>query len=151
MLELFINGTRHKVDVEPTANLLWVIRENLRLSGTKYGCGEGSCGSCTVLVDGESRRSCQLNVGEVQGKAVTTIEGISPDHPLKQAWLSEEVSQCGYCQPAQILEAVAMLDRNPKPTTEQIVESMDGVLCRCGTYPRILKAIQKVVSAGGPK
>ena len=151
MTELLINGKKFNVDVDPTASLLWVIRDNLRLTGTKYGCGEGSCGSCTVLVNDEAVRSCRLTVRDVAGKRITTIEGIPDEHPIKQAWVSEEVSQCGYCQPAQILEAIALLKKIPAPSREQIVEAMDGVLCRCGTYPRIIKAIQKASAAGGSK
>lgn len=151
MTELLINGAKHKVDVEPTANLLWVIRENLKLVGTKYGCGEGSCGACSILVNGQPTRSCQLTVKDVEGKSITTIEGIPADHPVKKAWISEEVSQCGYCQPGQIMEAVALLAKNPTPSREQITGAMDGVLCRCGTYPRILRAIQKVAGGGGSK
>ena len=151
MTELLINGKKFKVEVEPTANLLWVIRENLKLTGTKYGCGEGACGACTVLINGEAARSCRLSVKDVEGKNITTIEGIAEDHPIKQAWISEEVSQCGYCQPGQILEAVALLKKVSKPSVDQIVETMDGVLCRCGTYPRIIKAIQKASEAGGIK
>jgi isoquinoline 1-oxidoreductase alpha subunit len=151
MTELLINGAKFKADVEPTASLLWVIRENLKLTGTKYGCGEGACGSCTILVNGEPMRSCQMTVKDVEGKAITTIEGIAQDHPVKKAWISEEVSQCGYCQPGQILEAIALLKKNPNPSHEQIVGAMDGVLCRCGTYPRIIRAIQKVASNGGSK
>jgi isoquinoline 1-oxidoreductase alpha subunit len=151
MTELLINGAKHKVDVEPTANLLWVIRENLKLVGTKYGCGEGSCGACSILVNGLPTRSCQLTVKDVEGKSITTIEGIPADHPVKKAWISEEVSQCGYCQPGQIMEAVALLAKNPTPSREQITGAMDGVLCRCGTYPRILRAIEKVAGVGGSK
>ncbi len=151
MTELLINGAKHKVDVEPTANLLWVIRENLKLVGTKYGCGEGSCGACSILVNGQPTRSCQLTVKDVEGKSITTIEGIPADHPVKKAWISEEVSQCGYCQPGQIMEAVALLAKNPTPSREQITGAMDGVLCRCGTYPRILRAIEKVAGVGGSK
>ena len=151
MIELLVNGAKFKVTAESSANLLWVIRENLKLTGTKYGCGEGACGSCDILVNGEPMRSCRLTLKDVEGKAITTIEGIAANHPVKQAWISEEVSQCGYCQPGQILEAIALIDRNPKPTREQIIEAMDGVLCRCGTYPRIIRAIEKVTQAGGSK
>lgn len=151
MMELLINGAKFKVSAEPSANLLWVIRENLKLTGTKYGCGEGACGSCVILVNGEPMRSCRLTLKDVEGKAITTIEGIASDHPIKQAWIAEEVSQCGYCQPGQILEAIALINRNPKPTRQQIVEAMDGVLCRCGTYPRIIRAIEKVTHTGGSK
>lgn len=151
MTELLINGQTFNVEVEPTANLLWVIRENLKLTGTKYGCGEGACGACTVLINGEATRSCRLTIEDVKGKTITTIEGIAEDHPIKQAWIAEEVSQCGYCQPGQILEAIALLKKVPKPTVEQIVGAMDGVLCRCGTYPRIIKAIQKAAATGGSR
>jgi isoquinoline 1-oxidoreductase alpha subunit len=151
MIELLVNGAKYQVDVDPDANLLWVIRENLKLVGTKYGCGEGACGSCTVHLDGEPMRSCQLTVKDAQGKSITTIEGIPTDHPVKQAWISEQASQCGYCQPGQIMQAIALLAKNPKPSDEQIVNSMDGLLCRCGTYPRILKAIRKVADKGGSR
>ena len=151
MIELTINGKVHAIDVAPDANLLWVIREQLNLVGTKYGCGEGSCGACTIAVDGETARSCQLTVSDVQGKSVTTIEGVPHDHPVKQAWISEQVPQCGYCQPGQIMEAVALLSKHPHPSQDQIVQAMDGVLCRCGTYPRILKAIKKAANAGGSR
>ena len=151
MMEVKVNGKQYAVDVEPDANLLWVIREHMKLVGTKYGCGEGTCGACTVAVDGEAVRSCQLTVADVRGKSITTIEGIPHDHPVKQAWISEQVSQCGYCQPGQIMEAVAFLSRNPNPSQVQIVQAMDGVLCRCGTYPRIVKAIKKAANSGGTK
>lgn len=151
MVQLLINGKKYQVDVEPDANLLWVIREQLKLVGTKYGCGEGLCGSCTVHLDGEPTRSCQLTVQDAQGKAITTIEGIPANHPVKEAWISEQTSQCGYCQPGQIMEAVALLARNPKPSDQQIVEAMDGLLCRCGTYPRIIKAIKRAADKGGSR
>jgi len=151
MTDLLINGAKYEVDADQDANLLWVIRENLKLVGTKYGCGEGVCGTCTIHVNGEATRSCQLTVGDVQGKSLTTIEGIPQDHPVKESWISEQVSQCGYCQPGQIMEAVALLAKNPKPSDEQIVEAMDSMLCRCGTYPRILKAIKKASGEGGSR
>ncbi|MCL5123080.1 MAG: (2Fe-2S)-binding protein [Deltaproteobacteria bacterium] len=151
MIELLVNGKKHQVDVDPDSNLLWVIREHLKLVGTKYGCGEGACGSCTVHLDGEPTRSCQLTVKDAQGKAITTIEGIPEDHPVKEAWIAEQTSQCGYCQPGQIMQAVALLARNPKPSDQQIVDSMDGLLCRCGTYPRIIKAIRKAAGKGGSR
>ncbi len=151
MLELIINGNRHKADVDPGANLLWVIREHLRLLGTKFGCGEGVCGACTIHLDGEAVRSCQLTAGDAVGKAITTIEGIPQDHPVKKAWIEEQVPQCGYCQPGQMMEAAAFLAKNSHPTQEEIVQAMDDVLCRCGTYPRILKAIKKAALAGGAK
>lgn len=151
MVELTINGKKFQIDLEPDSNLLWVIREHLKLVGTKYGCGEGVCGACTIIVDGEASRSCQLALGDVQGKSITTIEGIPSNHPIKVAWISEQVPQCGYCQPGQIMEAVALLARIPNPSHKEIVAAMDDILCRCGTYPRILKAIKKAASSGGAR
>lgn len=151
MVELTINGKKFQIDLEPDSNLLWVIRESLKLVGTKYGCGEGVCGACTIIVDGEASRSCQLALGDVQGKSITTIEGIPSNHPIKVAWISEQVPQCGYCQPGQIMEAVALLARIPNPSHKEIVAAMDDILCRCGTYPRILKAIKKAASSGGAR
>jgi|SRR6185369_1379616 len=140
-----INGKPATVDVEPDTPLLWVVRERLELTGTKFGCGSGLCGACTVHVDGKPMRSCQLSAAQVAGRKVTTIEGLSPTstHPLQKAWVAEQVPQCGYCQSGQIMQAAALLAKTKKPTREQIVEHMDGNLCRCGTYPRIVKAIQR--------
>ena len=140
-----INGRQASVDVAPDTPLLWVIREHLKLAGTKYGCGSGLCGACTVHVDGKAVRSCQLTASEAQGKRVTTIEGLSPnaDHPLQRAWIAEQVPQCGYCQSGQIMQAADLLASNKKPSREQIVAHMDGNICRCGTYPRIVRAIQR--------
>ena len=140
-----INGKPATVDVEPDTALLWVVREHLALTGTKFGCGSGLCGACTVHVDGKAMRSCQLSAAQVAGRKVTTIEGLSPNssHPLQKAWVAEQVPQCGYCQSGQIMQAATLLATNKKPTREQIVEHMDGNLCRCGTYPRIVKAIQR--------
>jgi isoquinoline 1-oxidoreductase subunit alpha len=149
MVELLINGKKYEAAVEPGANLLWVIREHVKLVGTKYGCGEGICGACTIHLDGKPVRSCQLTVEDALGKPITTIEGISQNHPVKQAWISEQVPQCGYCQSAQIMEAVAFLSKNNDPSHAEIVQAMDGVLCRCGTYPRILKAMKKAAGKGG--
>ena len=143
MISLDVNGKEYTVDVPPDVPLLWVIREHLRLTGTKYSCGLGLCGSCTVHVDGVAKRSCQVPVGSVAGRKVTTIEGLLADHPVKRAWVGEEVPQCGYCQPGQIMQAAALLARNPAPSTEEIVAAMNGNLCRCGTYPRILRAVQR--------
>ena len=140
-----INGAKASVDVAADTPLLWVVREHLKLAGTKYGCGSGLCGACTVHVDGKAVRSCQVTASQVAGKRVTTIEGLSPnaDHPLQRAWIAEQVPQCGYCQSGQIMQAAELLATNKKPTREQIVQHMDGNICRCGTYPRIVRAIQR--------
>ena len=140
-----INGKSASVEAEPDTPLLWVVREHLKLTGTKFGCGSGLCGSCTVHVNGKAMRSCQIAVSQVTGKQVTTIEGLSPTgtHALQKAWVAEQVPQCGYCQSGQIMQAADLLARNKKPTREQIVEHMDGNICRCGTYPRIVRAIQR--------
>ena len=144
-----INEKPARVDAEADTPLLWVVREQLKLTGTKFGCGSGLCGACTVHVDGKPVRSCQTSVSQVQGRKVTTIEGLSPDgqHPLQKAWVAEQVPQCGYCQTGQIMQAAALLATNKQPTREQIVEHMDGNICRCGTYPRIVRAIER--AAGG--
>ena len=140
-----INGKAAKVEAEPDTPLLWIVREHLKLTGTKFGCGSGLCGACTVHIDGKAMRSCRISVSKVAGKKVTTIEGLSPNgtHALQKAWAAEQVPQCGYCQSGQIMQAAALLATNKKPTREQIVAHMDGNICRCGTYPRIVKAIQR--------
>jgi isoquinoline 1-oxidoreductase alpha subunit len=148
MISLDVNGKAYAVDVPPEVPLLWVIREHLKLTGTKFGCGLGLCGSCTVHVDGAARRSCQVPVGSVAGKKITTIEGLIAEHPVKQAWVGEQVPQCGYCQPGQIMQAAALLAANPSPSRDEIVSAMNGNLCRCGTYPRILQAVQRAAEAG---
>ena len=144
-IALTINGKAATVEVEPDTPLLWVVREHLKLTGTKFGCGSGLCGTCTVHIDGTAIRSCQLPVSKVAGKKVTTIEGLSPTgtHALQKAFIAEQVPQCGYCQSGQIMQAAALLATNKKPTREQIVAHMDGNICRCGTYPRIVRAIQR--------
>jgi isoquinoline 1-oxidoreductase subunit alpha len=144
-IALTINGKAATVEVEPDTPLLWVVREHLKLTGTKFGCGSGLCGACTVHIDGKAMRSCQLPVSKVVGKKVTTIEGLSPTgtHALQKAFIVEQVPQCGYCQSGQIMQAAALLATNKKPTREQIVAHMDGNICRCGTYPRIVRAIQR--------
>ena len=142
MISLMINGKEYRADVAPETPLLWVIREHLQLTGTKFGCGVGECGSCTVHINGQAEKSCLLPVGEAQGKAITTIEGLSEDHPVKRAWVREQVPQCGYCQPGQMMQAAALLREDPSPDEEKIKQTMDEVLCRCGTYPRIKTAIQ---------
>ncbi|MFA7404183.1 MAG: (2Fe-2S)-binding protein [Pelobacteraceae bacterium] len=141
MITLRVNGTKLQADVGMDTPLLWVLRDHLRLTGTKFGCGAGLCGACTVLIDGKPHRSCITPVKDVQGKSITTIEGIPENHPLIQAWLAEEVSQCGYCQPGQIISAVALLAQTPKPNDTDIDRAMTGNLCRCGTYGRIRRAI----------
>jgi len=143
MFALNVNGQIYEVDSDPNMPLLWVLRDKLGLIGTKYGCGIGLCGSCTVHIDGEPRRSCLTPAGELADRLITTIEGLSPDdtHPLQQAWLEESVSQCGYCQPGQLMTAAALLANTPNPTDADIDRAMAGVLCRCGTYQRIRQAI----------
>ena len=142
MITLTINGVRHELDVEEDTPLLWVIRDAVGLTGTKFGCGVGACGACTVLLDGELARSCLLPVSAVAGRAVMTIEGLSHDksHPVQQAWMAESVPQCGYCQSGQVLAAVSLLKRKPQPTDADIDAAMTNI-CRCGTYNRMRKAI----------
>jgi len=148
--KLNINGKQYEVDTAPITPLLWVLRDYLELKGTKYSCGEGICGSCTVLVNGEPERSCILSVKDSVGKEITSIEGL-PENNLLDIWLEEEVSQCGYCQPGQILTVYSMLKKNPVPSEEEINTIMSGNLCRCGTYPRIRKVIKRVIAEGGIK
>ena len=133
------------MNVDPDTPLLWVLRDELRLTGTKYGCGEGQCGACTVHVDGAALRSCVVPVSSVARQKITTIEGLSPDgrHPVQRAWIEEDVPQCGYCQPGQIMTAASLLAYRPKPTDAEIDDAMSGNICRCGTYPRIRKAIHR--------
>jgi isoquinoline 1-oxidoreductase subunit alpha len=147
MIILTVNGTRHQLDIEPETPLLWVVRDELGLTGTKFGCGIAQCGCCTVHVEGEAVRSCSLPLGDVDGKSVTTIEGLSPDsrHPVQQAWLAEDVPQCGYCQSGQIMAAVAFLKRNPQPNDADIDAGITNI-CRCGTYPRIRSAIHRAAA-----
>ncbi|MGW8228682.1 MAG: (2Fe-2S)-binding protein [Gammaproteobacteria bacterium] len=148
MITLQINGKQHQLEADPAMPLLWALRDLLGLTGTKYSCGISVCGACTVLVEGKPVRSCVTPVSMVSGKAITTIEGLSADrsHPVQQAWLEEQVPQCGYCQSGQILSAVALLNSKPHPTDADIDAAMSGVLCRCGTYPRIRKAIKRAAS-----
>ena len=144
-MDVTVNGTVRSYDGDLDMPLLWFLRDDLRLTGTRFGCGAGLCGACTVHVDGRAVRSCQTTMSEVAGKKVTTIEGLSPSssHPLQKAWVAEQVPQCGYCQSGQIMQAAELLSKNKKPTREQIVAHMDGNICRCGTYPRIVRAIQR--------
>ncbi|MCE9559647.1 MAG: (2Fe-2S)-binding protein [Armatimonadetes bacterium] len=141
-----LNGKLHTIEAEPDMPLLWAIRDLIGLTGTKYGCGIGSCGACTVLVDSAAKFSCRTLVSEVGTAKVITIEGLSKSglHPLQKAWIEHDVPQCGYCQTGQIMRAASLLAKNPKPTQAQIIESMDGNLCRCGTYVRILEAVTAV-------
>ncbi|MFN3892033.1 MAG: (2Fe-2S)-binding protein [Beijerinckiaceae bacterium] len=150
MVSFSLNGRQVSVDAKPDTPLLWVIRDQIGLTGTKYGCGAGLCGACTIHINGEALRSCQTQVSDVAGKSVTTIEGLSPDssHPLQKAWVQLEVPQCGYCQSGQIMKAAELLAKTPKPSREQIVEHMDGNICRCGTYHNIIAAIQLASKEG---
>lgn len=145
MAQLSINGQSYFSDSPPDTPLLWVLREELGLTGTKYGCGIGACGSCTVHVDGRPMRSCLVKVGDVEETSIITIEGLDPtdQHPVQQAWVEVQVPQCGYCQSGQIMQAAALLAVNPSPTDEEIVAHMNGNLCRCATYPRIVGAVQR--------
>ncbi len=150
-IQLSINGSSHDVDVSPDTPLLWVLRDALSMTGTKYGCGMGLCGACTVHLDGEAVRACQTAVSSVGAKKITTIEGLSSDnsHPVQRAWIAEQVPQCGYCQPGQIMSAAALLGKTPHPTDEQIESAMVGNLCRCGMYQRIRKAIHRASQTVG--
>jgi isoquinoline 1-oxidoreductase alpha subunit len=145
MIPLEVNGKHYEVDVNPDVPLLWVVREYLALTGTKYACGIGLCGSCTVHIDGKALRSCQIPVGDARGKRITTIEGLPEDHPVKRAWIEEQVPQCGYCQPGQVMQAAALLSEESNPSEDWIIKGMEGVLCRCGTYPRIKRAIKRAI------
>jgi len=145
-LSIRVNGNLRAIDVEPDTPLLWVLRDDLLLTGTKFGCGVGACGACTVHLEGAAARSCITPVSEVGRQRVTTIEGLSTagDHPLQKAWIEEDVPQCGYCQAGQIMQAADLLRRTPNPTDEEIDAAMTGNICRCGTYDRIRRAIRRV-------
>jgi isoquinoline 1-oxidoreductase subunit alpha len=145
MPQLMINGQSYFSDSPPDTPLLWVIREELRLTGTRFGCGAGLCGSCTVHVNGEAIRSCQVKVSDVENAAITTIEGLHPAnaHPVQKAWIEYQVPQCGYCQSGQIMQAAALLSHNANPSDQEIVASMNGNLCRCATYSRIVGAVKR--------
>jgi isoquinoline 1-oxidoreductase subunit alpha len=150
MVAFTVNGERKELEVGPDTPLLWALREHLGLTGTKFGCGIAACGACTVQIDGNPVRSCITPVSSVEGRAVVTIEGLSADgnHPLQKAWVAEQVPQCGYCQSGQIMQAAALLARNKNPSREEIVEHMNGNLCRCGTYLKIIAAIQRAAREG---
>jgi isoquinoline 1-oxidoreductase subunit alpha len=148
-----INQEQHRLAVDPQMPLLWVLRDQLNLTGTKFGCGRGLCGACTVHVNGQATRSCQTTLAEVQGKTITTIEGLSHDndHPLQMAWIAEQVPQCGYCQAGMIMAAAELLHEKPQATDADIDNALGGHICRCGTYQRIRKAIHRAVQAGPAK
>ena len=146
-MELIVNGERRSTDSDPRTPLLWVLREELGLTATKYGCGIAQCGACTVHLDGQAVRACVTPVARAAGKRVTTLEGLPKSHPVKQAWLDERVPQCGYCQPGQMMSAAALLRVTPHPTDAEIDDAMAGNLCRCGTYQRIRRAVHR--AAGG--
>lgn len=151
-ITLNVNGADQRVSAAEDEMLLYVLRDRLNLTGTKYGCGEGQCGACTVLIDGRPTRSCQMHATAVSGRKITTIEGLESDgklHPVQQAFLDEEAFQCSYCTPGMILSAVGLLKTNPKPSDEEIIRGMNGNICRCGTYPRIVAAIRRAADAGG--
>lgn len=150
MIRLNLNGREIEVDANPDTPLLWVIRENLKLTGSKFGCGVGECGACMVHLNGVSTRSCITPVDSVEGAAVTTIEGLSPDgdHKLQRAWVAEQTPQCGYCQSGQIMRAADLLSQNPKPNREEIIDFMSTNLCRCGSYPDIIRAIERAAAEG---
>jgi aerobic-type carbon monoxide dehydrogenase small subunit (CoxS/CutS family) len=147
---LSVNGAEHQVDAPPDSKLLYILRDSLSLTGTKYGCGEGMCGACTVLLDGKPARSCQAPLSAVVGKKITTIEGLEENgrlHPVQQAFVRAEAFQCAYCTSGMIMAAVGLLRKNPRPSDEEIINAMDGNICRCGTYPRIVEAVRQAASS----
>ncbi len=145
MISLNVNGKNYKVDVPDDATLLWVLRDHLRMTGTKYSCGIGECGACTVHINGKAERSCVIPVSQVKGKKITTIEGLSENHPVKKAWIKEQVPQCGFCQPGVMMQVAALMSQKPALNADQIISKMDDVICRCGTYLRIKKGIKTAV------
>ena len=147
--QLTVNGENRKVEAAPETPLLWVLRDNLDLTGTKFGCGMAQCGACTVHMDGEAIRSCSTKIADIGNKKITTIEGVAAGelHPVQQAWMDENVPQCGYCQTGQIMSAIALIEKNPDPTDSEIESAMSGNICRCGTYERIRKAIKRAAKA----
>lgn len=151
MTKISVNKKQYETDADPSTPMLWVLRDEFGLTGTKFGCGIAQCGACTVHVDGSPRRSCVTPLSSVVGKEVTTIEGLSPDssHPLQKAWIAEDAPQCGYCQSGQIMAAASLLKQKPKPTDADIDAAMAGIICRCGTYSRIKEAIKQAAANGG--
>lgn len=147
MVSLHVNGKVFRLDVSKDEILLWVLRDHLKMTGTKYSCGIGECGACTVHVNGKAMRSCTLTVGEVEKKKITTIEGLPENHPVKKAWIKEQVPQCGFCQPGVIMQVAALLNQKPTPTADEIIAEMDDVICRCGTHPRIKQGIKTAVKS----
>ena len=145
MISLNVNGKNYTVDVSEDVPLLWVIRDYLKLTGTKFGCGIGECGACTVHINGKAERSCGIPAGKAQGKKIITIEGLPENHPVKRAWIEEQVVQCGYCQPGIMMQVASLLSESRNPNPEKIIGAMDDVICRCGTHPRIKKGIRKAV------
>jgi isoquinoline 1-oxidoreductase alpha subunit len=150
MTNLRLNGGTHTLDTDPAMPLLWVLRDLLGLTGTKFGCGIGACGACTVHLNGQAVRSCITSIGDIGDQEITTIEGLSPEgtHPVQRAWVANNVPQCGYCQPGQIMQAASLLKDTPKPTDQQITDAMSGNVCRCGTYQRIRTAIKAAAESG---
>jgi isoquinoline 1-oxidoreductase alpha subunit len=145
MISLKVNGKDYKLDVPENISLLWVLRDYIGLTGTKFGCGIGECGSCTVLIDGEAERSCQISAENAQGAEITTIEGLPENHPVKKAWIEEQVVQCGYCQPGVIMQVAGLLSKSQTPNAEDVIDAMDDVVCRCGTYHRMKQGIKTAV------
>ena len=145
MISLNVNGKEYKVDVSDDVTLLWVLRDHLKLTGTKFSCGIGECGSCTVLINGEAQRSCTLSAADAEGDEITTVEGLPDDHPVKRAWIQEQVVQCGYCQPGAIMQVTGLMSASKNPNAQDIIDSMDDFICRCGTYQRMKKGIETAV------
>jgi isoquinoline 1-oxidoreductase subunit alpha len=145
MISLTVNGKEHKVDVAGDVKLLWVLRDHLGLMGTKFSCGIGECGSCTVLISGEPQRSCVVSAADADGSDITTIEGLPEDHPVKRAWIEEQVVQCGYCQPGTMLQVAGLLAEEENPNPQDIFDSMDDIICRCGTYQRMKKGVETAI------
>ncbi len=146
MISLTVNGKNYNVDAPENQTLLWVLRDYLKLTGTKFSCGIGECGSCTVLMDGEPTRSCMITAGDAAGINITTIEGLPEDHPVKRAWIEEQVVQCGYCQPGAIMQTAGLLAQTKNPHPQQIFDSMDDIICRCGTYQRMKKGVETAIN-----